>query len=313
MKLSRRDFVAFAAGATAISVVPAWSRSPVATSGPGRLSLGYSLYGMQAVPLAEAVAHCARIGYRNIELMLDPGFTAEPSSLSTQARKDLRRQLSGLGLPVTAMMRNLRLMGGLSPAENREAIKKAAELAHDISPDSPPPIETILGGKPADWEETKGRMAGALAEWGATAESSGIEVLIKAHVTMAVSTPERLLWLLQQVPSPKLNVVFDYSHFEPQDISLEDSWAALGSRTKFVHVKDTKREGGKVLWLLPGDGVVDYPRLFRLLSRTGYNGPVVVEVSSMIFRQPGYDPIATAEKCHRFLHRALTDSGVPHD
>lgn len=87
--------------------------------------------------------------------------------------------------------------------------------------------------------------------------------------------------------------------------------AMLGSRTKFVHVKNTKKEDGKVLMILPGDGAVDCPRLFRLLSHTGYSGPEVVEVSGMIFQQPGYNPIATAEKCHRHLRQALIDSGVP--
>lgn len=305
--INRRKFLQYGAGALAVAALPAWAASP----SRAKISLGHSLYGMQTVPLAEAVAHCARIGFSNVELMLDPGFTAEPAKLSKAARRELRTQLASLGLSVSALMRNLRLVGGLTPAQNIEAIKEAAELAHDVAPDAPPPIETILGGKPPQWAELREPMAEGLRGWAAAAEAADIELLIKAHVSMTADTPEKLLWLLGQAPSPKLNVAFDYSHFEPQGLSLESTWDALRARSKFIHVKDTRREGDKVVMLLPGDGVMDYAKYFRLLQSTGYRGAVVVEVSSMVFRAPGYEPIAAAEKCYRTLSRAMTEAGIP--
>jgi sugar phosphate isomerase/epimerase len=305
--INRREFLQYGAGAMALAALPAWA----AGRSPAKISLGHSLYGMQTVPLAEAVAHCARIGFSNVELMLDPGFTAEPAKLSKAARRELRTQLASLGLSVSALMRNLRLVGGLTPAQNLDAIKEAAELAHDVAPDAPPPIETILGGKPPQWLEVRQQMAEGLRGWAAAAEAADIELLIKAHVSMAADTPDKILWLLGQAPSPRLNVTFDYGHFEPQGLSLEETWNALRSRSKFIHVKDIRREGDKLQMLLPGDGTTDYVKYFRLLQSTGYRGAVVVEVSSMLFRVPGYDPIATAEKCHRFLSRAMTEAGLP--
>ena len=182
-------------------------------------------------------------------------------------------------------------------------------MAHDVAPDAPPPVETILGGKPAQWPEIRQPMAEGLREW-AAAEAVNIELLVKAHVSMAADTPEKILWLLAQAPSPKLNVAFDYSHFEPQGLSLEETWGALRHRTRFIHVKDTRSYGAKVQMLLPGDGVVDYVKFFRLLQSTGYRGAVVVEVSSMLLHLPGYDPVATAEKCHRTLARAMAEAGL---
>jgi inosose dehydratase len=305
--LNRREFMKFGAGAVALAALPAWA---AAVSPRGKISLGHSLYGMQKVPLPEAVAHCARIGFRNVELMLDPGFTSDPKQFSKAARKELRKQVADLGLSVSALMRNLRLVDGLTPAQNLEAIKEAAEVAHDVAPDAPPPMETILGGKPPQWPEIRQRMAEGLREWAATAEQADLELLIKAHVSMAADTPEKILWLLAQAPSPRLNVAFDYSHFGPQGLSIEDTWGALRGRSKFIHVKDTRRDGDKVQMLLPGEGDTDYVKYFRLLQSTGYQGAVVVEVSTMVFRQPGYDPIAAAEKSYRFLARAMTAAGV---
>lgn len=308
---TRRDFLKWASGAAALAVLPSLSVRAASPLAPGKISLGHSLYGMQTVPLAEAISHCARIGFRNVELMLDPGFPAEPKLLSASARKALRSQLSSLGLNVSGMMRNLRLIDGMMTSDqNVEAIKVAAQLAHDLSPDAPPPIETILGGKSGKWDASKATMAGALAEWVTAAEAAQVGLLVKAHVSMAVDTPEKLLWLIDQRPSKRLHVTYDYSHFEPQGLSLESSWAKLASRTRFVHVKDTRKDGEKVIMLLPGDGVVDYPKLFRLLQTSGYAGPVVAEVSSMVFRQPGYDPVATAEKCYRVLSEAMKAANV---
>lgn len=305
--LNRREFLTRSAGAVALATLPNWAAAPTGA----KISLGHSLYGMQTVPLPEAVAHCARIGFRNVELAIDPGFPAEPAKFSKIARKELRTQLASLGLPVSCLMRNLRLVGGLTPAQNLEAIKEAAELAHDLSPDAPPPVETILGGKPAEWDQVKDAMADELRRWATTAEASKVELLPKAHVSMAVNTPERLLWLLEQAPSANVNVAFDYSHFEAQGLSLEQTWAALGARTRFIHVKDYRRGGDRLQWLLPGEGAVDYVKYFRLLQDTGYRGAVVVEVSSLIFRVPGYDPVATAEKCYPPLARAMREAGVP--
>lgn len=309
---SRRTFLKVASSAVAAAALPSW----VPAAGPrpqrGGISLGHSLYGMQTVPLTEAVAHCARLGFKNVELTLDPGTPADPRTFSKTARHALRTQLKSEGLTVSALMRNLRLIEGtMTSAQNVEALKEAAELAHDLSPDAPPPIETVLGGKPDRWEVSKATMAGALAEWTKAVESLQVDLLLKAHVFMAVDTPDKLLWLLNQNPSGRVHVAYDYSHFQPQGLTMEATWAALASRTRFIHVKDTRKEGDKLLMVLPGEGGVDYTAFFRMLRRTGYAGPVVAEVSAMVFRQPGYDPLATAEKCYRVLAAALKASAEP--
>jgi inosose dehydratase len=312
MRSSRRDFLKLAPGLASLAMLP--SRSFAATTtASGRISLGHSLYGMQTVPLNEAVAQCARIGFRNVELVLDSGFPCAPAQFSRTARQELRRQLEGLGLEVSALMRNIKLVGGLTPAQNAEAIKEAAGVAHDLSPGGArPPLETTLGGKPEEWESLRNQMVDLLGGWATAAQSAGFSLVVKAHMNNAVDTPEKLLWLLQKVPSPALAATYDYSHYEAHGLPLESSWATLAAHTKFVHVKDSRTEAGKSVFLLPGEGRVDYPKLFRLMTASGYKGAVVAEVSSMIFKKPGYDPIATAQKCHDVLSRALDEAGVPH-
>lgn len=266
------------------------------------MSLGMSLYGMKTVPLAQALQHCARIGYRNVELCLDPGFPTEPAKFDRAARAALRTQAEDLRLEISGVMLNLNLATPGAHAANLVAIRNAAELAHAVAPHSPPPIETIFRGKPNEWDALKAGMVERLIGWADVAREMKVRFVVKAHVNSAVDTPERLLWLLREANRPaELRVAYDYSHFELKGLEMAASWAALAPLTDFVHVKDTAGDEQKPVMLLPGDGRTDYRALFELFQKSGYRGPVVAEVSSQIFNKPGYDPVKAAEKCYAFL------------
>src|SRR5204862_3485178 len=104
-------------------------------------------------------------------------------------------------------------------------------------------------------------------------------------IMSAVQNPERLLWLLDAVKSPAIRAAYDYSHFQLQNLGMDETLGALIPHTCFVHVKDGRMSAdGKVEFLLPGEGTTDYAALFRKLQALGYRGDVVVEVSGMIFK-----------------------------
>jgi sugar phosphate isomerase/epimerase len=301
MKLLRRKFVQTAAGLLMATVTPSWLRAAAGRKGP---NLGFSLYGMKSMSLEDSLRECARIGYRNVELCIDTGFPAEPAKFSSTARRALKQQAESLGLTFSGLMLNLNLADPALHAGNLDLIKSAAQLAHDLVPGAPPPIETVSRGKPPEWDALKDGMLARVKEWGDTAASAKITIVIKAHFNMAVSTPARLLWLLENANRKALRVAYDYSHFELQDIGMAESWRALGSRTDFVHVKDTAGDAKKATLLLPGEGRTDYVALFEMLKQSGYHGPVVVEVSSQIFSRPDYQPVVAAEKSYAALARA---------
>ena len=115
-----------------------------------------------------------------------------------------------------------------------------------------------------------------------------------------------MLWLLDEVKSPALQVAYDYSHFELQGIDMAESMKLLLPRTRFIHVKDSLGDAAKFQFVLPGEGRTDYVQYFSLLKQHGYTGPVCVEVSGQVFSKPGYDPIAAAKQSHATLSVALT-------
>ena len=301
---TRRQFLTQTAGAVALAAFP----SPARSANTG-LSLGFSLYGMKTVPLDEALRTCAEIGYRNVEFALNAGFPTEPKLLSADARKGIRRQLESLRLDLSALMLNMSLTADdAAHAKNLDALNAAAQLAHDLAPGRPPLVETVLGGKPAEWDTVKDGMAGRLRSWAAAAAAGKITLAIKAHVGSAVNSPERLLWLLEKAGSPVVKAAYDYSHFSLAGIPLADSLKTLLPHTRFIHVKDATGDAKKFQFLLPGEGRTDYAAYFKLLRQLGYSGPVVVEVSGQVFNKPGYDPIAAAKKCYATLSAALASA-----
>ena len=298
---TRRQFLQQTATAAALAALPCPSRA--ADSG---ISLGFSLYGMKTVPLDDALSTCAEIGYRNVEFALNAGFPTEPKLLSSDARKNLRGRLASLRLDLSALMLNMSLTADdTAHAKNLDALKAAAQLAQDLAPQQPPIVETVLGGKPAEWDNVKDRMAERLQSWAAVAAAGKITLAIKVHVGSAVNSPERLLWLLEKANSPAVKAAYDYSHFQLAGISLTDSLKTLLPQMRFIHLKDATGDAKKFQFLLAGEGKTDYAAYFKLLKQFGYNGPAVVEVSGQIFNKPGYDPIAAAKKCFAVLSAAL--------
>lgn len=300
MPLSRRHFLHVSA---ALALAPAL---PLRAAAAPALRLGFSLYGMKSLPIADALQACAAIGYENVELALGPGYPTEPKLLAAADRQQLRALLAQHRLTVSGVMDNLSLaVDGVAHAKNLERIRAAAELAHDLAPEHPPIMETVLGGKPDQWEALKEKLAGRVRDWAKAAAAGKLTLCLKPHVGSAVNSPERLLWLHQQAASSWVKLCYDFSHFEVQGMDMATTMKPLLAKTRFIHVKDTTGDAKKVQFLLPGEGRTDYKKMAALLRASGWSGPVVVEVSGQIHGQPGYDPVATAKKCFTALAPAF--------
>jgi inosose dehydratase len=171
-------------------------------------------------------------------------------------------------------------------------------------------IETILGGKPSEWDQIKDRLATRLRAWAETAAAERILIAIKPHVANALHTPEAALWLQKQVNSPAIRLAYDYSHFALRKLSLPETVRLLVPQSVFIHVKDARGTPEKFEFLLPGEGDTDYVQYLKLVKAAGYRGAVVVEVSGQISNRAGYDPIAAAKESYAHLAQAFAKAEV---
>jgi inosose dehydratase len=305
ISLSRRALLV--AGGCALAT------SLTAEEKPRRIGLGFSLYGMKSLPLDRAVRACAEIGYDCVELPVLPDWPADSARFTAAARKAFAKTLADEGVRLSAVMENLPLLADKMD-ENRDRLQRAAEIARDLATGNPPPVETVLGGRPGEWEQVKKKMVERLADWARVMADAKVVLAIKAHVGNACRTPEDLVWLLKQVDSPWIKAAYDYSHFQLQALDLAASLKSLLPQTVFIHVKDAQGQAGKFQFLLPGAATgtmqVDYSAYLRQLAAGDYRGDVVVEVSGQIHSQPGYDPLAAARQSYAPLARAFTAAGL---
>ena len=220
--ITRRQFARTTLASGALAAVSGFSSAWGYTGNdvPRTIGLAFGTYGMKTLTTEAALRTIARIGYDGVEPALMPGWPTDPAQLSAADRKTLRRLIGDLGLAVPAMLESLPLQGTpKSRAANLERLKRAVALGNELVPSSPPMIDTILGGKTADWERIKGRMVAELKDWAKVAEDGRTTVCFKPHAGDAVQSPDRALWLVREVGSPRIRIVYDYSHFYVEGLS----------------------------------------------------------------------------------------------
>ncbi|MAV35499.1 MAG: hypothetical protein CMJ59_08575 [Planctomycetaceae bacterium] len=287
-------------------------QSAAATVTKGNVTLSFGTYGMQALKLEEAIRVLGEIGYDGVEVIVRPSSDATPANMSAARRQQVRTQLDAHGLRLTALMENLH------PSEDEtthraglERLKQAAALGHDLAPATQPLIQTVLGGR--KWEQAKPLFLQRLADWVELAEKQDALIAIKPHRGGGMSRPEEAVWLIQQLgQTPRLRMVYDYSHYAFRDMTLAATVATSLKYTAHVAVKDTIQKGAGTTFVLPGEsGNLDYDALLTMFYRGGYRGDFCCEVSSAVWKQPGYDPAVAAETCYRNMATAFTRQRIP--
>lgn len=310
---TRRQCLQFASACLAAAVLPDGRAAPGNTPGARKgCTLSIGTYSLKGLALEDAIGLVAGLGFDGIEFAAQPGFDGEPARLSAARRKEVRRLLADKHLRLTALMENLPPATDDARArEDLARLRRVLELAHDLAPDAPPLVQTVLGG--GTWEEKKPLFRDRLAAWLAAAREAKIVLAIKPHRGGALSRPSEAIWLIEQLgKSAWLRLVYDYSHYAFRDMPLEETVRTALPWTAHIAVKDAIQQGERVEFLLPGEsGTFDYARLLRLLYDGGYRGDVCCEVSSMVSGKAAYDPRAAAKTCYENMARAFAKAGVP--
>src|SRR5262245_33493981 len=121
--LSRREFT----GLVTASPVNALAvrRSVAAVEGSSSQPMvGFSLYGMKSLPIADALRTCADIGYECVELAVMVDWPCVPETLSAEQRRELKQHLADRGLQLASLMENLPLaVDGDAHRKNLDRLK----------------------------------------------------------------------------------------------------------------------------------------------------------------------------------------------
>lgn len=275
--------------------------------------LSYSTWGMPTVPIDVAVAHCADLGFDGLELTVIPGWSTDAATLDAAERRRIRQLYDDHGLDLCGISGNTPLLARdpEEHARNMGRFRGYLELAAELQRSGEEvTVSTTSSGSPDEWESAKHELAERFGVLASDAERLGVMVGMEPHVGATLHRPEQAIWLLDQIDSPALTVHFDISHFNVQGIPMEEAIAQLAPRSRHTHVKDERGIAPDHEFLIPGEGEMDYPRYLRGMQAAGYDGHIVVEISLMVQRRPGYDPLEAARRSYEVLARTFDDARI---
>ena len=277
------------------------------------MKLGYSTWGMPKVPIDEALAHLAGLGYEGVELTVISGYTTDINKLDDAERERIKELFGrhNLALPAIAAHTSLLETDPEKHAANMAGLREAADLAVQLAQDGEiPPINTTPGGRPSDWDEMKDLLVQRTVEILDYVSNLGVTLAMEGHVGAIIDRPEKNIWLLEKVDSPYLKLNFDISHYDVLGMTIEESVPLLAPHSVHTHVKDQSGRHPNHQFLIPGEGPFDYVRYLKAMREAGYEGFITVEVSKMVQSRPDYDPFAAAELAYRTLSAAFKEAGI---
>ena len=277
------------------------------------MKLGYSTWGMPTVPAEVFIPFLARTGYAGVEITVIPGYATELSRLDRDQRRSIAAALRAhhLELPALAAQTSMVERDAAVAAEHWQRLTAAVDLAVEWAVDGVPPvIDTTVGGTPAEYAALEGLLFERMGALVAYAAARGVVIAAEPHVGSMLDTPERVLTLLRTIDSPWLKLNFDISHFNVMGFTIAETVPRLAPFSAHTHVKDERGTVPDYEFLIPGEGVFDYVAYLRAMQAAGYTGFITPEVSVMVQRRPGYDPLAAAAQSYATLAGAFAGAGI---
>lgn len=275
------------------------------------IQLGYGTYGMKTVDPFEAVRGLKEIGYDFIEIAATRGWPTAPPVFDGADRKKMVALFRELELPRPVML--IQASPCVEGEERGPMLRDFEDLcilARDLNfEDRHSVITSTMGGRAPDWDTGKEEIAAYLVELADIAGRYDVIYAIEPHVGGAFDTPEKAVWMMRHTNHANLKLNYDYSHFWVQDMPLEPGARDCLPDAVHIHIKDGRMEGGKVKFLLPGEGKLDLVEYLRTMAALRDDlPPVTVEVSGHVWNAEGYDPWRAARFCFEKLSAARDEA-----
>lgn len=164
-----------------------------------------------------------------------------------------------------------------------------SEQGHSVQGQMETPV---FDCKPVFTEEEWEKLARGLEELGRLAAEKGMKIVFHHHMGTGVQTTAEVDKLMSMTDESLVYLLFDTGHFVFSGENPEEILRKYVNRIKHVHLKDIRKEvldkvkaekmsflNGvkKGVFTVPGDGMINYEPLFKILSENNYEGWFVVE------------------------------------
>lgn len=277
------------------------------------MKIAYGTYATPMLSLEESIRMMAEIGYDGVEICISPRHNCMPEMMDSDMRKKIRDLLKEVNFGVPALF-----MLGQILNEDKEIHKsrldftrQVVQLARDLDLGNNPVLSVGIGGRSPMWETHRDLLIQLLKDYGKIASEEGFTLAIEAHANAMVDRTERALWVIKAVDDPRIRLHFDIVHFFLAGDPITDTVKKLVPYTAHTHVTDAKiLPDKKFELLLIGQGELDCVEYIKAMKESGWDSFITVEVSTMVWSKPEYNPYEAASFSYKTIDRAFKAVGV---
>ena len=270
---------------------------------------GYNTNGFAHHKIEDALQILAELGYRSIAFTLDYN-TVEPFAANAIARaRELGKMAQDLGLnlvietgarflldPRRKHQPTLLSKQASDRKKRADFLLRCAELGLAMGSNT----LSFWSGKP-DFEAAEDGYWQLLIEQcieiSKQVENSGMKIAFEPEPGMFIDTMDKFEQLHKAILHSKFGLTLDIGHLEcMNEMPLLPHLEKWSSVLWNIHLEDMRR--GVHDHLPPGEGLIDFGKVFEGLNKIKYEGGVHWELS-----RHSHDAVETARKCRQFMQK----------
>lgn len=265
-QVTRRQFVQ--STAMAALALPSFGKSATKP----RLPIGFSTLGCPAWDWARVLDFAQQNGFSAIELRGLQGTMDLPirPEFSSSRIEQSRKEIADHGLHISCVSSSA-VMHEIDPQKNEQQLADAHRFI-DLASALGAPYVRVFGNKivgPRD--QAIEHVSKSLHQLGEYAGPKNVSVIVESHGDYTDSPTLRAI--MEQANSPSVALLWDAHHtYVSGKEDPADTLRQLGKYIRHTHLKDSRKEGNDVHYVLTGRGEVPVKRQVELLVKSGYTG-----------------------------------------
>jgi sugar phosphate isomerase/epimerase len=282
------------------------------------VELAFGTNAYTRFPLPEAVRRIADHGYSGVELLADTPHAFVPA-FDDADREELAAALEETGLAVSNVNANT-TMGYYDDAPPSAFFEPSLITADedartwridytkgaiDLAAAVDAPAVCVATGRPLPGnppERARTYLLDSLHEILDYAEPAGVDVGIEFEPELLVESTDEVLELIEEVDRDSLGVNLDIGHAAVYGEEPAESVRRCAGHITGIHLEDIAGGiRGKHYHLIPGEGDLDFERVFEALEEVGYDGFATLE----LYTYPD-EPDRAAREAYEALERYVT-------
>lgn len=241
--------------------------------------------------LGETLDAVAEHGVRTVQFNLScVGLPTLPDAVDPALVKSIRKAFEERGMTMAAISGTFNMINPdrRARADGLRRLGVLASICNDLGTNV---ITLCTGTRDPDdmWRShpdnqaptARGDLVATLERAVMYAEQYKLTLAFEPEVNNVVSTADEARRLLEVFPTPRVRVVIDAANLiRPLKLPymaaiLKDTFSLIGDQIVLAHAKDLSRSGAPGS-TAPGQGELDFDLYLRLLTASGYNGPLII-------------------------------------